>query len=313
MLEVKKSTNSSLPRNSIPAHSLNTRSPVKVAFDCQHQRIIASSHDNDGYVQSFDRATLKLHSMVGTKGDQLGQFTTPRGLSFQPFTHHLLVCDNTNNNVQVFSSSPIDEYKPLYVFGGNRNGLIASAHPYETAAFFHPFGVSCAPDGSVVVADTMRDRIQMLDTSGRFVRTFGQRGTGPQQFNNPHESSHLNRRFAPSSAASSLLLVADTENKRMAIWSADGRQAISHVYLGSAVDDVCVDLNGLVYASATQWTSEVKIYDLRRSGAESLLQTLGNTSGSDSNQFHWPRGMCVDDTNTLIVADHFNHRIQFFE
>ncbi len=45
----------------------------------------------------------------------------------------------------------------------------------------------------------------------------------------------------------------------------------------------------------------------------SLLQTLGDEKGAGPGQFDYPTGLCVGDTNTLMVAESGNHRVQFFD
>ena len=77
------------------------------------------------------------------------------------------------------------------------------------------------------------------------------------------------------------------------------------------VHGVCVNLKGFVYVSGGG-SHVVKIYDPRRNGADALLQTLGG-AGDAPGQFNYPAGMCVDDTNTLMVVDYGNHRVQFFD
>ncbi len=58
----------------------------------------------------------------------------------------------------------------------------------------------------------------------------------------------------------------------------------------------------------------VQIFDPRQSFR--LIQQLGKQyEGGDGTQlggFNYPRGMCVDDHNTLMVCDTENHRIQLF-
>jgi hypothetical protein len=41
----------------------------------------------------------------------------------------------------------------------------------------------------------------------------------------------------------------------------------------------------------------------------SLLQTLGGEKGAGSSRFAEPTGLCMDDTNTLMVVDYGNHRM----
>ncbi len=78
--------------------------------------------------------------------------------------------------------------------------------------------------------------------------------------------------------------------------------------MADCASGVCVDLNGLVYVSCGSHV--VQIFDPRHN--YSLLQILG-VKGNAAGQFYVPTGMCVDDTNTLMVVDCVNHRVQFFD
>ena len=174
--------------------------------------------------------------------------------------------------------------------------------------FNRPTGLCVDDTNTLMVVDTMNHRVQLLDGSGRFVHTFGTQGSDPQELNGPIDVCYLAPQFSPSSSASALLLVADGVNKRLSIWSADGRQPISQIPVASNANGVCVDLNGLVYVSVGSHV--VQIFDPRHN--YSLLQTLGG-AGSAPGQLYNPTGLCVDDTNTLMVADHYNNRVQFFD
>ncbi len=79
--------------------------PWDVAFDHDRQQVIVSDTDHHR-LQLFSRANLKhLGALgVGKQGrQQLGRLNCPRGLSIQPFTHHLVACDTLNHRVVVFS------------------------------------------------------------------------------------------------------------------------------------------------------------------------------------------------------------------
>ena len=90
-------------------------------------------------------------------------------------------------------------------------------------------------------------------------------------------------------------------HNRLFIWSANGNQNIINIQMNGNPHGVCVDLNGFVNVSC-DWPCVVCIYDPRES--YQLLQTLGNDEqGSAPGQFYYPTGMCVDDLNTLMVAD----------
>ena len=103
----------------------------------------------------------------------------------------------------------------------------------------------------------------------------------------------------------------DHNNTRLSIWSGDGHQHITNIQMNGYPRGVCVDLNGFVNVSCFS-SHVVYVYDPRKS--YQLLQTLGvGKRGSAPGQFNYPTGMCVDDLNTLMVVDHGNHRVQFFD
>ena len=160
------------------------------------------------------------------------------------------------------------------------------------------------------LAEYSNHRVQRFDASGRFLNTFGSQGNNEDQFQNPIDICHLHHHFALSSSASSLLLVTDYGNNRLSIWSADGNQHITNIQMNSHPRGVCVDLNGFVNVSCES-PSVVCIFDPRKS--YQLLQTLGDGPGLAPGQFIGPTGICVDDINTLMVVDHYNHRVQFFD
>ena len=217
----------------------------------------------------------------------------------------ILICDEYNHRVQVWSAND-DKIQPIYSIG--RTGQPSDAK----GEFNYPYGVCCSPDGSFSVADYSNHRVQRYDASGRFPTTFGSRGQKADQFY-PFDVCHLHHHFAPSSSASSLLLVTDYLNKRLSIWSADGHQHITNLPTNGAPCGICVDLNGFVNVSCGYWQSPhiVCIYDPRKN--YELLQTLGDEQGSAPGQFYFPIGLCVDDLNILMVVDRGNYRVQFFD
>ena len=275
--------------------------PWGVTFDSKNQQVIVSDCNNR--LQFFDRHDLTHLLSVGTKGTDLGQFKYPKGLCIQPFTNHLLICDSWNHRVQVWSVDD-DKVQPIYSIGTTGQSSHAKGE------FNGPFGVCCSPDGSFSVAEESNHRVQRFDASGRFLNTFGSRGKNEDQFQFPHDVCHLHHHFAPSSSASSLILVTDYYNNRLSIWSGDGQQHITNIQMNGKPRGVCVDLSGFVNVSCYP-PHVVCIYDPRKS--YQLLQTLGDGFGSAPGQFNYPIGMCVDDLNILMIVDYLNHRVQFFD
>ena len=254
--------------------------PWGITFDSRNQRVIVSDAGNHRF-QFFNQHDLTHLLSVGSRGTNLGQFRNTHGLYIQPFTDHLLICDYSNHRVQVWSA--VDKVQSIYSIG--RTGQSSDAK----GEFNCPIGVCCSPDGSFAVADHYNHRVQRFDASGRFLSTFGSRGKNEDQFQNPFDICHLHHHFAPSSSASSLLLVTDWNNNHLSIWGADGHQHITNIKMKGNPRGVCVDLNGFVNLHC-DWPHVVCIYDPRKS--YQLLQTLGDGYGPALFQFNYPTGMC---------------------
>lgn len=250
---------------------------------------------------------------MGKCGADLGEFNNPASLTIQPFTHHLIVCDEDNCRLQFLLSDPdhsssSSKTTVLYVVGRK-----CEVRSEAKGNFFRPSGVCCATNGDLIVADTFNDQVQILDAAGRFVTRFGSHGKEDGNFEFPCSVHILHRHFSPSSAASSMLLVGDHHNKRVSIWSQDGRQHLSNLSVAGYARALCVDLNGYLHVSCGEMHNSVQIFDPRNSFT--MVQQLGEIHGdlgAERGEFYYPTGMCVDGQNTLMVCDTGNHRVQFF-
>jgi DNA-binding beta-propeller fold protein YncE len=80
--------------------------------------------------------------------------------------------------------------------------------------FNGPTDVAVAPNGDVFVADGhVNSRIVKFTKDGKFIKTWGKRGTGPGEFNVPHTMFFDSR---------GRLFVGDRSNKRIQIFDQDG-------------------------------------------------------------------------------------------
>ena len=86
-----------------------------------------------------------------------------------------MVSEPEKHCISVFSREPerILVRKSLDLMGSN-NGQFNSPH-----------GVAISTDNHILIADTDNNRIQMFTMEGEFVRSVGERGDGPLQFNHP--------------------------------------------------------------------------------------------------------------------------------
>jgi sugar lactone lactonase YvrE len=87
-----------------------------------------------------------------------------------------------------------------------------------TTTFNRPSAVITAPNGDIFVADghggDSNARIVKFSSNGTFVKSWGKKGSGPGEFDNPH---------ALALDAQGRLFVADRENNRIQVFDQDGR------------------------------------------------------------------------------------------
>jgi DNA-binding beta-propeller fold protein YncE len=142
-----------------------------------------------------------------------GMFLFPHGATVDR-GGHLWVTDARGANGkghQVFKFSA--EGKVLMTLG--RAGESGSGPDL----FDQPTDVVVAPDGTIFVTDSHRNgrnnRVVKFDASGRFIKEWGQKGSGPGEMSEPHT-------IAMDSQGR--LFVGDRENNRIQIFDQEGRR-----------------------------------------------------------------------------------------
>jgi len=95
----------------------------------------------------------------------------------------------------------------------------------DEKTFNRPADVVFAKDGGFYVSDGYgNSRIVQFDKDGKYVRAWGERGTGPGQFNNPHSAAVDSK---------GRVYVADRNNNRIQIFTADGQFIKQWTHLGA--------------------------------------------------------------------------------
>lgn len=168
-------------------------------------------------VSEFDTSladlwTTRAASIVwGQEGSAEGQLNHPRGLAIGA-DGTLYVADSLNHRIQAFDADG------NYLFGWGTYEV----GEYGTATggnFNQPWGVAVGPDGNVYVADTWNHRVQVFTPDGQFLRAWGQLGQldaarDPDDFWGPR---------AIAVDKEGLVYVADTGNKRIRVYTAEGQ------------------------------------------------------------------------------------------
>jgi sugar lactone lactonase YvrE len=168
----------------------------------------------------------------------------------------LYVADSRNNRILHISA----DGSLLHEWGTFADIATGNAPP---ATFHEPWGVAVGPDGSVYVSDTWNHRVQKFTEDGKHIVSWGQYG---QPF--PEDPNSKSFFWGPRGIAvdsQGHVIVADTGNKRIAVFDEDGNFITE---FGSAGLDpgqfdepvsVAVARNGTVYVTDT-WNQRVQSF-----------------------------------------------------
>jgi ABC-type Fe3+ transport system permease subunit len=118
-----------------------------------------------GGVDAENAPPLRPRMIFGAAGAALGQFHTPRALAVDFERGHLYVVDRSAR---------------IQRWGLNGEPQLSWQMPEWNLG--KPVGVSVAPDGRVLVADTHYFRVVIFDPDGNELMRFGEFGEGPGQF-----------------------------------------------------------------------------------------------------------------------------------
>ena len=161
--------------------------------------------------------------------------------------------------------------------------------------FNHPMGVSVSPEGLIYICD-FNNRVTVHDEEGKFLFTFGSKGSGPGCFDRPHDITF---------GSDDLVYVTEDGSTRVCVWSEEGtfkrdfKTKYAPTFIAATSD------NHLLITS--YWSNTVMVYTLEGE----LVHEFGGR-GSDLGRFNRPWGICVDDDGLVYVAEEGNRRVQVF-
>jgi len=164
---------------------------------------------------------------------------------------------------QVYKFSP--EGKLLLTLGkpgGNRPG-----EPANPSSFYQPNDVITNAAGEIFVAEghgSSHARISKFDRTGKFIKAWGTRGTGPGEMDQPHALAFDSR---------GRLVVADRSNNRLQIFDQDGN-LLEHGYQQfSRLSGIWIDAQDVLYGTDSEsgsvaptrkdWKRGIRIGSLR--------------------------------------------------
>jgi sugar lactone lactonase YvrE len=168
----------------------------------------------------------------------------------------------------------------------------------------HPTGLAISGD-RLAVADSQAHAIFVFDLAGKFLFSFGRRGTGDGEFNYPtHIAADVQGRW----------LVTDSLNCRVQVFSADGK-FISQFGGNSDTPGHFARPKGLAADSAGRIYVADALFDnfqIFDPGGR-LLLAVGSGGGNAPGNFDLPAGVAISGDDIIYVADSLNRRIQVFQ
>jgi streptogramin lyase len=174
----------------------------------------------------------------------------------------------------------------------------------DSITFDRPTGIAWSEvTKEIWVVETNAHRISILNEQGRMIRRFGQRGTGPGEFNFP-TSIWID--------GSGTAYVVDAMNFRVQIFSKEGVFTGMFGQIGDATGyfarpkGIATDSKGNIYIADALFNT-VQIFD--QSGR--FLYNFGE-QGQGEGQFWMPAGIFIDRHDNIYVADTYNSRVQVF-
>jgi DNA-binding beta-propeller fold protein YncE len=221
-----------------------------------------------------------------------GLFGSPHAVKVNPYDaqRHVWIVNEDGNQVYEFTH----DGRQLVMTLGERD--VAGA---DDRHFSRPTDVAFLPDGTFVVSDGSNARIVKFDARGRVLASWGTKGSGPGQFQEPHGLSIDRARR---------IYVADRDNDRIQVFDEHGRYLdqwpgiVGVVSVLATSDDTVWALSGVA--------NRVLQYD-----AEGHLLTYWGAANAPNmfpGSLFAPHAFSVDSAGSLYIADYRNHRLQKF-
>ena len=154
--------------------------------------------------------------------------------------------------------------------------------------FFHPAGVSGSREGRIYICEYGKHYVSVHDgDNGKFLFTFGSKGSGPECFNRPRDITF---------ASDGLAYVTDEENSRVCVWSKEG--TFQRYFLTKPFPTCIVATSDNHLLITSELGHIVMVYTLKGQ----LIHQFGE-KGREHSSFNRCRGICINNSGLVYIAD----------
>jgi len=248
----------------------------------------APENEVRGCLRVLDRNGKILETW--SQWDKLFEGTNgPHKIRISPYDpqHRVWVVGETKSVIYVFSN---DGKQLLQTLG--EEGVTADDEHH----FGRPQDLDFLPDGSVLVADGLTNsRVVKLDRNGRYLMSWGTRGSADGQFNAVHGLAvDRNQHVYVADRANARVQVFDVNGKHLATWP--NIRFPNHIFVSDATQDVWV---------ADNMTAEVIKFDVN--GRRLFSWDASGTAPGGFGELHQ---FAVDSKGNVYTADNVLGRLQ---
>jgi DNA-binding beta-propeller fold protein YncE len=251
-------------------------SPTGIAVNATGNILVADT--NNGRIEKFS-STGAFLSTIGDKGTGHGQLGEPNGIAI----------DRSGNIyvAEVASNHRVQKLAP--------DGTFIAEWKGPDAGFYGPRRIAIGPDDSIYVVDQGRTRLVKFSPDGQVLSSWGSKGTGDGQFNDPTSVA--------VDSTSGKVYVADPINKRIQVFDPNGKfltkWAVPEWGRPAGFEDLAIDpKNGRLYASSATMNA-VLIFDLNGT-------RIGTLAPKPPDRLEGPSALALVDRKLYVLNMHGN-------